>query len=214
MVRTAYGRLMASGQGNLFDRHAFACALAAGLTERPRPMTGALGLSGSALSLVVNGIFPAARDWLLPLIDDEPVADEAMEEADLRQLLLDHRSRGVETEEWLAAIVARRSLAPHHLWQDLGLFNRAELSRLMGRYFRPLAIRNTRDMKWKKFFYRELCQRDGIVACRAPTCDACSDLHHCFGGELGEPLIALQQAAGAVGNATKPTARPTPAMSR
>ncbi|MGZ9034608.1 MAG: nitrogen fixation protein NifQ, partial [Rhodospirillales bacterium] len=116
----------------------------------------------------------------------------ALEEPDLRALLLEHRSRGAVEEAWLAAIVARRSLGANHLWQDLGLFSRDDLSRLLMRHFRPLAVRNSSDMKWKKFFYRALCERDGVVVCKAPNCAICDDVSLCFGGEAGEPLTRLQ----------------------
>lgn len=39
-----------------------------------------------------------------------------------------------------------------HLWQDLGLFNRGELSRLLATHFPTLAAGNTQNMKWKKPF--------------------------------------------------------------
>jgi nitrogen fixation protein NifQ len=64
----------------------------------------------------------------------------------------------------------------------------------MQRHFRPLAARNRSDMKWKKFFYRTLCAEDGIVVCKAPNCEICSDVDACFGGEPGEPLALFQSA--------------------
>jgi nitrogen fixation protein NifQ len=47
-------------------------------------------------------------------------------------------------------------------------------------------------MKWKKFFYRELCMRDGVLVCKAPICDICTDFAHCFGDKEDEPLARLQ----------------------
>ena len=43
--------------------------------------------------------------------------------------------------------------------------------------------RNDRDMKWKKFLYKQLCDRAEINACRAPSCSVCSDYARCFGPE-------------------------------
>ncbi len=83
-------------------------------------------------------------------------------------------------------------MAPNHLWQDLGLQSRTDLGRLLHRHFPVLAGLNDRDMKWKKFFYRQLCQRDGILICKAPNCADCSDISVCFAGEPGEPLLALR----------------------
>jgi nitrogen fixation protein NifQ len=79
--------------------------------------------------------------------------------------------------------VATASMADNHLWQDMGLPNRATLSGLMTRYFTSLAARNTGDMKWKKFFYRQLCEREGLSICRSPSCNVCCDYQHCFGSE-------------------------------
>ena len=109
-------------------------------------------------------------------------------------MLLDHRTHGTRAEAWLAAIVARRSLGPNHLWQDLGLNDRSELGRLLHRHFAPLASENVHDMKWKKFFYRRLCQLDGVLVCKAPNCEVCTDKAVCFGDENGEPLARARRS--------------------
>ena len=80
----------------------------------------------------------------------------------------------------------------NHLWQDLGLPHRGDLSALLHRHFRPLAERNDQDMKWKKFFYRKLCEREGVLVCKAPNCAVCDDVGLCFGAESGEPLARFQ----------------------
>lgn len=190
-----YQRLFLSGIGDVQDRHVLACAVVVAACEPP-PLSLSLGLSAAQIAAVVAGYLPAAAG-LLPGRCEAPLPDPAeadtLEEPDLRRLLLDHRSRGTIEEEWLAAIIARRSQGANHLWQDLGLFERAELSALMRRHFRPLAERNSRDMKWKKFFYRELCRMEGVVICKAPNCADCCDVALCFGEETGEPLALLQR---------------------
>ena len=192
--RSLYVELVAYGCGDAFNRHVLACAIATATSEAQetgRPVTEALGLGAGALEQLMALYFARSRPLLPPFGPDDTAGEDALEEPDLRSLLLEHRSRGVIEEEWLAAIVARRSLRPNHLWQDLGLFNRTDLSRLLHRHFEDLAQRNTRDMKWKKFFYRELCAHDGVLVCKAPVCDVCSDFKHCFGNEEGEPLASL-----------------------
>ena len=47
----------------------------------------------------------------------------------------------------------------------------------------PLARRNGKDMKWKKFLYKQLCDTEGIYTCRAPSCEVCADYQNCFGPE-------------------------------
>ncbi|MDG4575361.1 MAG: nitrogen fixation protein NifQ [Defluviicoccus sp.] len=187
-----YDRLLEGGSGDPFDRHVFVCALVIAMTEAWRPLPEALGLAAPELGALMARYLPHA---VLPVAvpAEAGAGEDALEEPDLRRLLLDHRSDADDPAgRWLAAIIARRSCRPNHLWQDLGLFNRGELSRLMLRHFQPLAARNRGDMKWKKFFYRTLCAEDGIVVCKAPNCETCSDVDICFGGEPGEPLALFQ----------------------
>ncbi len=185
---SAYGRLMEAGAGDPFDRHVFACAVAIGLTEAPTPLTAALGLAIEDLVVVFAAHFPRGVALLANVPPDAPADTDAPEEPDLRALLLDHRSEGAPAETALAAIVARRSCRANHLWQDMGLRDRSELNRLLHRHFRPLAAQNVNDMKWKKFFYRKLCEQDGLLVCRAPNCDVCVDKAHCFGPETGDAV--------------------------
>lgn len=193
--RGLYVELVAQGKGDAFDRHVFACAIAAGAAEAERPLNEALGLSAGGLAALMEAYFPIAGSSLLAgLLPTAGRGADALEEPDLRELLLENRSRGIIEEKWLAAIIARRSLLPDHLWQDLGLFNRSDLGRLLHRHFEPLAQRNVRDMKWKKFFYRELCLRDNIVICKAPVCDVCADFATCFASE-DDPVAKLAQVS-------------------
>lgn len=83
----------------------------------------------------------------------------------------------------MAGIVAAACWGSDHLWQDLGLWSRADLSRLMVSNFPALAAKNTGDMKWKKFLYKQLCLEEGIYVCRAPSCGVCVDYPKCFGRE-------------------------------
>lgn len=107
----------------------------------------------------------------------------AEEMADLRDLLLQNRSGCHESETLMVDIVIAGCMGDNHLWEDLGLWCRADLSRLMQDFFRPLAERNDKDMKWKKFLYKQLCETEGIYTCRAPSCEVCADFPDCFGSE-------------------------------
>ncbi|CUW41007.1 NifQ protein,Protein involved in biosynthesis of iron-molybdenum cofactor of nitrogenase [Magnetospirillum sp. XM-1] len=194
MAKETYSRLMSGrGSGDPFDRHLFACAIAMVLSSPGESLTTGLGLSEESLAALVGRHFPQAPG-LLSGLSLSGHGDEALtiEEPDLRALLLEHRTRGLIEEEWLAHIVARRSLGANHLWQDLGLTSRADLSGLMRRHFLGLAELNSRDMKWKKFFYRELCQREGVMICKSPNCEVCTDYAHCFGAEDGVALLVAK----------------------
>ena len=107
---------------------------------------------------------------------------------DLRALLLAHADLQAGTRaqaEAMAETVAVACLGDNHLWQDLQLPSRTELSALMAHWFPALKARNSRDMKWKKFLYKQLCEREEIFICRSPSCAVCSDYAKCFGPEDG-----------------------------
>ncbi len=102
---------------------------------------------------------------------------------ELRNLLRQHRCGNQAYELQLADIVAAGCLGGDHLWRDLGLDSRTELSELMRHNFPELAALNNRDMKWKKFFYKQLCEQQGGYVCRSPSCDQCVAYDDCFGAE-------------------------------
>jgi nitrogen fixation protein NifQ len=115
---------------------------------------------------------------------EKNIADpRALERDDVLALLLEHRAYNNMSEQWMAEIVTTACMASDHLWQDLGLWSRDYLSRLMTQNFPALAAKNIHDMKWKKFIYKQLCEREGINACRAPSCEYCVDYLKCFGPE-------------------------------
>lgn len=104
---------------------------------------------------------------------------------DVRDLLLAHRSDASHPlVTAMASIVAAGCLGGDHLWRDLGLLTRAELSDLMTLFFPTLAVKNSKDMKWKKFFYKQLCEQEGGYVCRAPSCEQCAAYDDCFGEEV------------------------------
>jgi nitrogen fixation protein NifQ len=185
-----------------FDRHVIASIIAVSAMEQGR-LAERAGLSPIELIGLVAQLFPAAAfdsSWLpLAAASAAPEEDEI---AMVRDLLLSQRSSDGDVGRWLAAMVARRALEPNHLWEDLGLRERSELSRLLMRHFGPLASRNSKNMRWKRFFYRMLCEDDGFVMCTTPVCTQCNDFELCFGDESGESRmadrrrqVALQEAA-------------------
>lgn len=140
-----------------------------------------LGLSVTQFSALLAGHFPGTS-ITLPC---QPVADDQRdsERDDVLALLLEHRAWRNQSETWLAEIVATSCMGNDHLWQDLGLWSRDWLSRLMVQNFPALAAKNEHDMKWKKFLYKQLCEKEEIHVCRAPSCEYCTDYLNCFGPE-------------------------------
>jgi nitrogen fixation protein NifQ len=106
---------------------------------------------------------------------------------DLVALLLDHVApdrQGTAAAAAMAQSVALASLGDNHLWQDLQFASRSELSALMREWFPALVAKNHADMKWKKFLYKQLCERAELFVCRAPSCEVCCDRAVCFGAEV------------------------------
>ncbi len=190
MAGDLYRWLVDGARGDPADGHVLACMLAHAWSDTEPSLALTLGLAPAELAAMMDEVFPHAA-FLVAGLPGDGQGPQAIEEPDLRALLIEHGTRGAPIERWLAHILARRSLGANHLWQDLGLAGRGDLSGLLKRHFAPLAVRNDRDMKWKKFFYRELCEREGVSICKAPSCEICTDFSLCFGAEDGEPLARL-----------------------
>ncbi len=178
-----FDRLMARAAGAGNDR-AFASMIAtraAGGGALP-PW---LGLDLAAFRCLMAHHFPGVSPDVLSAVDGgrRLAAARRDEREELVQLLLAHRAEVSVSEVWMALVVAAGCMGGDHLWQDLGLWSRSELTALMGLNFPSLAARNTKDMKWKRFLYKQLCEAEGIQACRAPSCEVCCDYHVCFGPE-------------------------------
>jgi nitrogen fixation protein NifQ len=110
-------------------------------------------------------------------------ADEVV---DLVALLLDNADPAAGDADAIvdmADTLAVACLGDNHLWQDLQLASRAELSALMRHWFPALVVKNHADMKWKKFLYKQLCEREALFICKAPSCAVCCDRGVCFGPE-------------------------------
>jgi nitrogen fixation protein NifQ len=180
-----------------FDAHIVACIVAIAFEEakaKEAPLAHCAGLEGGELRDFLRGFFPGA----LVETPSGPDFERGPDEASLLDLLQSCTTSGTEFEAKLAAMIARRAQRPNHLWQDLGLRSRSDLSELMRRHFRPLAVRNAQDMKWKKFLYRIICADASYSLCTAPSCAECDDFHACFGEETGESLLArARRASGA-----------------
>ena len=175
-----YGLLMARAGGlpndDLFARMLFSHTVGMGA------LPPGLGLAPGEFVALMARHFPG---FSLPVVlAVPPVETERNNERDeLLTLLREHCAGFDDSERWMAEIVTAACMGGDHLWQDLGLWSRVDLSRLMTQNFPALAARNTRDMKWKKFLYKQLCAREGVVVCRSPSCEVCVDYAKCFGPE-------------------------------
>ena len=164
----------------------------------------AWAIAGTVWSGLTHGMAPHALVRGLPAHENEALAaryfaplraadlsahcgsrePDAYDEFDeLLALLKAHACDDSVPVRWLAHALATACMYENHLWQDLHLPARAVLSELFSTCFPTLAARNTGNMKWKKFLYKQLCEAAETPLCKAPTCSVCSDYALCFGSE-------------------------------
>ena len=160
---------------------AFAGVIAQSLRAPRQPLIR--GLNEDGFRNLLNTFFPGLDCPNGTTRDDPLKLFEYDEFDDIVALLLSHRAYGEEIESWLAHAIATASMGENHLWQDMGLPNRTVLSALMQKHFPSLAALNDQDMKWKMFFYRQLCELAGVLICKSPRCAECCDYRICFGPE-------------------------------
>ena len=107
------------------------------------------------------------------------------EKDDLETFLMAHAAPGDRRERaWMARILVAGCLGRDHLWQDLGLGSRGDLTALITHNFPDIRRMNQHNMRWKKFLYKQLCEAEGIYVCRAPSCGECVDYADCFPSAL------------------------------
>jgi nitrogen fixation protein NifQ len=165
-----------------FGEHALASMLASHMHGRGA-MPACLGLDARMFGRMLDHHFPGigrpdaaagGGPWDMATMP---------EYHELKALFTEHQAAHLGEQPWWIEIMIVGCSGRNHLWEDLGLFTRRDLTRLMHELFPGLAARNDRDMKWKKFLYKQLCDREGIVACPAPSCDACAHFSECFSSE-------------------------------
>ncbi|MBU2847914.1 nitrogen fixation protein NifQ [Acidithiobacillus ferriphilus] len=205
-MKTAIYDILMSGRNPdeaFSDARFFALCISHRAMARKGNISMALGLEIRQLSHLFSRYFPrieasrstaqctkaylhnaAGGTFLCQCLGKENQASMRNEETgDLVKLLLDHCAGVNQSTEWVAAILAAGCLGDDHLWQDLGLTNREDLSDIIKHHFPRLYFKNAGNMKWKKFFYKQLCDQAEVRLCQAPSCNVCNDYAQCFGPE-------------------------------
>jgi len=175
-------RIMAFASG-LSNDETYACMLSSWQAgEGVLPLD--FGLAKDELNQLLMTHFPGLAQTMFDLSVQDYDRQRDDEREDVLQLLLSYRTvqpvAEFESATWMANIVAMACQGQDHLWQDLGLWSRDQLSQLMEHNFPALAAKNVKNMKWKKFIYKQLCITEGIYTCRAPSCEVCADYDNCF----------------------------------
>lgn len=169
----------------LANNHQWLACIIASWTVGESVLPDYLGLSPNDFHALKQHYFPHQDLPNIAPSGKQLDFERMLERDDLIKLLKDHAEpKRIETD-WIIGILVAACLGEDHLWQDLGLWSRAQLSALLHYNFPELAARNTHDMKWKKFIYKQLCEAEGLYLCRAPSCGVCVDYNKCYGSEDG-----------------------------
>jgi nitrogen fixation protein NifQ len=142
----------------------------------------ALDLTSQQYAALYRIYFPAIAITL----DGTKETSATNSDPELLELLLGYVSEIEETTSTLsgtllARLLAARAARPGHLWVAMGLFDRAELSAAIKRHLPALFAANHQGMRWKRFFYKQICEQRGGTLCKSPVCGDCSEYELCFG---------------------------------
>ncbi len=162
------------------DRHLFACLLA--VTNDATGSEAVIGLDTDELADLLHLYFPNAPcgHFLEGSVHKTPAPDPELFALLHDYLPLDQDGWSPAPSLWLARIIAARVPLAGHLWQAMGLFSRPELTAAIRRHLPALAAANEQGMRWKRFLFKQLCEREGGSLCRSPNCGVCSDYASCF----------------------------------
>lgn len=168
------------------DRHLFACLLSVAAEEACGP-AAALGLGNRDLDALLQIYFPAmarafCEHYLLPITAPLVEQNDAVLAILLQHLPKNTDRATLQTAVWLAHMLAARAALPGHLWVAMGLTERPQLTAAIRRHLPSLAAANNQNMRWKRYLYKQVCESDGGVMCKAPNCGVCSDYALCFAG--------------------------------
>jgi nitrogen fixation protein NifQ len=103
--------------------------------------------------------------------------------SELRALLIAHDVTVVThpaDAHCLATIIAAACLRPDHLWRDLGLSGREDVTAILERHYPRLVERNVHGLRWKKFLAQEVSLAHGRAVTGAPGCPGCEDFGFCY----------------------------------
>ena len=156
------------------SEHAIRHVLEAGVRGELPSFAATLGAGPSAFEPIraALGLPKPPENWVY--------AEPAHPWAQVQALLWRWR-QGHSVLTWATAgAVACASWGRGHLWQDLGLRGRHDVTALLTGHFPGLVARNTRDLKWKHFLYAEVGAALGEPDLRAPHCAQCDSFASCY----------------------------------
>ncbi|SAL60277.1 hydrogenase [Caballeronia arvi] len=177
MNSTARALLDRAIDSNSPDSVLFARLIGARIEQGDLPL---LGLDAGALANLIGRHFPGATfEHFLHLTPRTAFT------RDLHALLMWHdrtTTRHRDDAHGLATIICAASLRPDHLWRDLGLSGRDDVTDMLTRHYPALVARNVTNMRWKKFLAAEVAHARGEAPTCAPGCPGCEDYAFCYPG--------------------------------
>jgi len=175
-----FATLMANAQGGV--NASYLASMLTSWIEKRGVLPAFMGLTPESFAAMSERFFPGVEIPQRAELSDAWL-DMMPEKPELEALFSSYAVDADPQRTWIASMLIASCGGHHHLWEDVGLFSRSDLTAMIRENFPRLAEKNDRDMKWKKFIYKQLCEREGIIACPAPTCDACADFSICFAPE-------------------------------
>lgn len=110
----------------------------------------------------------------------------------LYRFLLGHRALKDSTHARLSGWLAAACMGGHHLWEDLGLSGRPQVSRLMQLAFPVLHDSNVMNLRWKRHLFLCLGDTLGRPGLRPAKCDDCGDFAVCMGAGQAPMQTAIR----------------------
>ncbi|WP_083254168.1 nitrogen fixation protein NifQ [Pandoraea sp. ISTKB] len=157
-----------------------------------------LGLSGAALTQLLRRHFsPVSEHWqaCAAALPTPAWASNAMFVVEMREMLrrrADPILHPMDAAD-MATILATACLRPDHLWRDLGLTGRDDVTALLTHFFPSLVLENTENLRWKRFLAQVCAQAYGRAPAPAPGCPGCEAYGECY-AHLRE-VVVLKPAA-------------------
>lgn len=179
-----YSRLKSNMPDRLSPNHEWLACMTASWCAGQGVLPDYMGLEREQFNDLTNHLFPGSS--IIPAhapSGSKLDFSRMLEKDDLVNLLKQFSNPDIIEIDWVIGVIVAGSLGSDHLWQDLGLWSRSQLSAMLLYNFPELAVKNDKDMKWKKFLYKQLCEAEGLYLCRVPSCEVCADYSKCYGSE-------------------------------
>ncbi|MFI3156464.1 MAG: nitrogen fixation protein NifQ [Methylococcaceae bacterium] len=178
-----YARLTSKSAFTASPNHEWLACMIASWCAGQGALPDYLGLESEQFNQLTEHLFPDSNISEYAASGSKPDFSRMLEKDDLVNLLKQFSKPDIIEIDWIIGVIVAGSLGSDHLWQDLGLWSRSQLSAMLHYNFPELAAKNVKDMKWKKFIYKQLCEAEGLYLCRVPSCEVCIDYAKCYGSE-------------------------------